>query len=116
MSALAEIARGMIARYEGCSGALYEEIGVVCSALLHRERALAEVAILQSKLREQVSATAAAAHTTEIALARLAAQEPVMLAACAVSADHSPMGGERHDALVRSLDDAVAAWREARPS
>lgn len=105
-----DVALSLLDRYDQCSGALYDELREVCRALL-RSPTQADVDSAREHARMHMSAATMAAETTELACARLVAQQSLVDAALGLM-----NGDEVSPAALQTLLEEADAYRNRRPS
>lgn len=106
-----DVALSLLDRYDGCEGALYDELREVCRALL-RSPTQADVDSAREHTRMHMSSATMAAETAATACGRLAAQQALVDAALEVV---GPDGVVRVDKLQTLLEEADE-YRKKRPS
>lgn len=105
-----DVALSLLDRYDGCEGALYEELREVCRALL-RSPTQADLDSAREHTRMHMSAAASAAETAELACGRLAAQQSLVDASLGLM-----NGDEVSPAALQTLLEEADAYRKKRPS
>lgn len=105
-----DVALALLDRYDGCEGALYDELREVCRALL-RSPTQADLDSAREHTRMHMASATTAAQTAETACARLAAQQKLVDSALSLLS-----GDEVSPAALQTLLEEADEYRKKRPS